>query len=55
LGSSDFTFRHHLETEIIDDTNAKISKRFFRVQSLGALFALNPNKIKIDCIGDLKV
>ena len=55
LGSSDYTFRHHLETEIIDDPNAKICKRFFRIKSIGSLFSLNPIKIKINCIGDLKV
>lgn len=52
-GQIDIVFRHHLETELIDDINAKISKRFFNVQSLGALFALQPFKIKIDNLGNI--
>jgi len=46
-------FRHHLETQLIDDENAKKSKRFYNVQSLGALFALNPFKIRIDNLGNI--
>lgn len=55
LGSTDYTFRNHLETQIIDDENAKKSKRYIRVQSLGALFALNPVKLKIDRLGNISI
>ncbi|MEW5845328.1 MAG: type II CRISPR RNA-guided endonuclease Cas9 [Bacteroidota bacterium] len=53
LGSNDYNFRHHLETEIINDENAKMSKRFFRIASINGLLALNPVKVKIDCIGNI--
>lgn len=52
-GQIDIVFRHHLETQIVDDTNAKASKRYINVQSLGALFALQPLKIKIDRLGNI--
>jgi CRISPR-associated endonuclease Csn1 len=51
LGSSDYTFRHHLETQIVDDNNARISIRFYRIKSIGALLALQPFKVKIDSLG----
>jgi len=50
-GQIDVVFRHHLETQIIDDSNSKISNRYINIQSLKALFLLNPFKVKIDCIG----
>jgi CRISPR-associated endonuclease Csn1 len=52
-GQIDIVFRHHLETQIIDDINSKMSKRFYNIQSLGVLFSLNPIKLKIDCIGNI--
>ena len=52
-GQIDIVFRHHLETQIIDDTNTKISKRFINVQSLGAIFNLYPYKLKIDRLGNI--
>lgn len=52
-GQIDIMFRHHLETQLIDDTNAKESKRFYNIQSLGAFFALNPFKVRIDCLGNV--
>ena len=53
IGEKYWVFRHHLETQLIDDTNSKISKRYILLQSLGALSSLNPIKIKINCIGNL--
>lgn len=53
LAGKNYMFRHHLETQIVDDANAKISKRFILIQSLGALFALNPCKIKVDRLGNI--
>jgi CRISPR-associated endonuclease Csn1 len=52
--SIEIFFRHHLETKLVDDNNSKISKRYFNVQSLKALFSLNPFKVKIDCLGNIK-
>ncbi len=53
LGLGDYTFRHHLETKIIDDANATLSKRFLRIRSLVAFFALNPHKVRIDNLGNI--
>jgi CRISPR-associated endonuclease Csn1 len=52
-GQLDLVFRHHLETQIVDDSNAKTSKRFLKAQSLGSLFALNPFKVRIDNLGNI--
>ncbi|NDV79794.1 type II CRISPR RNA-guided endonuclease Cas9 [Dysgonomonas sp. 511] len=54
LSTANYMFRHHLETQIIDDENSKKSKRFQNVRSIGALFLLNPFKVKIDCLGNVK-
>lgn len=54
-GQIDLVFRHHLETQIIDDTNSKTSKRFINIQSLGVLFGLNPYKLKVDRLGNISV
>ncbi len=53
-GQIDIVFRHHLETKLVDDNNSKISKRYINVQSLKALFSLNPFKVKIDYLGNIK-
>lgn len=55
LGKSDYTFRHHLETQILDDNNASISKRFYRIRSIGALILLQPYKIRISQLGEILV
>ena len=52
-GQIDIVFRHHLETQIIDNDVSKKSRRYINVQSLGALFALLPFKVKIDCLGNI--
>jgi CRISPR-associated endonuclease Csn1 len=53
ISTTNYMFRHHLETQIIDDDNSKKSKRFINVRSIGALFALNPFKLKIDRLGNI--
>lgn len=53
LSSSNYVFRHHLETQIVDNDESKMSKRFFNTRSLNALFALNPFKVRIDCLGNI--
>ncbi|MBW8331474.1 MAG: type II CRISPR RNA-guided endonuclease Cas9 [Prolixibacteraceae bacterium] len=52
-GQIDLVFRYHLETQLVDDESSKKSKRFYNVQSLGAFFALNPYKVRIDNLGDI--
>lgn len=46
-------FRHHLETQLINDINAKESKRFIQVQSLGALENFNPKKLILNLLGNI--
>lgn len=53
-GQINVVFRHHLETQILDDNNAKTAKRFYNIQSIGALFELNPFKVKINYLGDIE-
>ncbi len=52
-GQIDIVFRHHLETQLINDEYSRISKRYLNVQSLGALFSLNPYKVRIDNLGNI--
>jgi len=54
IAKKNYVFRHHLETQLNDDNNAKQSNRFYLFQSLSALFLLNPFKIKIDYLGNIK-
>jgi CRISPR-associated endonuclease Csn1 len=54
-GQIDLWFRHHLETELIDSNEARISKRFYNIQSIGAFEKLNPIKISISRLGELKI
>lgn len=46
-------FRHHLETKLEDENNAKRSNRFHLIQSVGALESLFPQKIVINCLGEI--
>lgn len=55
LSTANYMFRHHLETQIIDDENSKKSKRFLNVRSIGALLLLHPFKVRIDCLGNIKL
>lgn len=54
-GQMDVWFRHHLETALNDSTEAKASKRFYNVQSIGAFEQLKAIKVRIDILGQLKV
>jgi len=53
IAESNYMFRHHLETELIDTNEAKDSKRFINVRSLGALEKHNPKKVRIDVLGNI--
>lgn len=54
-GQINLWFRHHLETTIDDSKLASRSKRFFNVQSIGALEKLNPIKVKINRLGEIEI
>lgn len=49
----DMTFRHHLETELNDSNEAKLSKRFLSIQSVKAFDDLNPVKVRVTNIGQI--
>lgn len=53
LSCSDYFFRNHVETQIDNTTEAKLSKKFFRIKSLGALNQLNPHKVTISLLGKI--
>ncbi|MET0635835.1 MAG: type II CRISPR RNA-guided endonuclease Cas9 [Chitinophagaceae bacterium] len=58
IGENDYWFRHHLETknsELKQVSAAKESKRYFRFKSVGAFLAQNPVKVKVNCIGEIKI
>lgn len=54
IAETNYMFRHHLETQIIDDDNSKQSKRFLNIRSIGSLFTIFPYKISISVIGKIK-
>jgi CRISPR-associated endonuclease Csn1 len=49
----DLYFEHHLETSKVKTEYAKLSKRYILVKSIGALFNLNPIRIKINYLGEI--
>ena len=53
LADNNYMFRHHLETQLIDDSNTKYSKRFINTRSINAFYALNPFKVRIDNLGNI--
>lgn len=53
ITSSDYWFRHHLETSLNDSETAKESRRFYRLKSIGSLEKLNPIKIIINHLGEI--
>ncbi|MHB8854423.1 MAG: type II CRISPR RNA-guided endonuclease Cas9 [Ignavibacteriaceae bacterium] len=46
-------FRHHLETQLIDNNDAKMSKRYCKIQSLAALESLSSQKVIINSLGEI--
>jgi CRISPR-associated endonuclease Csn1 len=55
LSKSEYAFRHHLETELVDSKEAVESKRFYSIRSLGALTKLNPKKVRVNVLGEFEV
>ncbi|MFT3753496.1 MAG: hypothetical protein QM800_11700 [Paludibacter sp.] len=55
LSENYYTFRHHLETQLVDDDSSKNSKRYIPIRSLGSLFGINPFKLKIDHLGNISL
>lgn len=53
-GSIDIFFRHHLETKLDDSAVANQLKKYYNIQSSGALDALNPIKVQINNLGKIE-
>jgi CRISPR-associated endonuclease Csn1 len=53
IGSSDYWFRNHTETQLIDSEEARASKKYFRCKSIGAFEKLNPQKVRINNLGEI--
>ncbi len=53
ITSADYCFRHHLETQIIDDENSKAMLRWYRVKSIKSLYEKNPRKIRLNNLGEM--
>jgi CRISPR-associated endonuclease Csn1 len=54
MSPSDYYFRHHLETELIDTPESKKAKRFYRFNSIKAFMSVNPKKVFVDRLGTIK-
>lgn len=58
LSDNDYWFRHHLETknsELKTVEGAKESKRYYRFKSLGAFLKMNPIKVRLNHLGEIKI
>ncbi|MBE2255878.1 MAG: type II CRISPR RNA-guided endonuclease Cas9 [Ignavibacteria bacterium] len=53
IASNDYWLRLHSETKVGDTTNVKESKRYYRIKSIGAFEKLNPQKIRINKLGEI--
>jgi CRISPR-associated endonuclease Csn1 len=57
ISKSDYWFRHHLETkntELKSIDGASFCNRYYRFKSIGAFEKLNPKKIRIDVLGQIR-
>lgn len=54
ISESDYWFRLHIETQNDKTSQAKLAKKFHRIQSLKALYQLHPHKVHISLIGRIK-
>lgn len=55
LAGSDYYFRSHYETLLDDSAGARIMKKFYRIQSFKALFALHPRKVAVSLLGEMSL
>jgi len=54
ITSSDYFFRHHLETMVDNATEGKTLKKFLRIRSITDLNSYNPTKVNINNLGDFR-
>ena len=55
LAGSDYYFRSHYETLLDDSAGARIMKKFYRISSSKALFALHPRKVAVSLLGEMSL
>lgn len=55
ISTTNYVFRHHLETELDDSQDAAISKRYHSIRSISGLEKENPVKVFINNIGEIKL
>lgn len=53
LSSSNYRFRRHVEAQYDITQMNKEDKRFYNIKSIGALFKLNPHKVKVSILGEI--
>lgn len=53
LSRSDYYFRSQYETLLDDSAGARIMKKFYRIKSFNALFALHPRKVSVNLLGEM--
>lgn len=53
IGSMYYVFRHHIETQLDDSTEAKDMLKFHSVRSLGSFTKLQPKKVRISMLGKI--
>ncbi len=53
IANRNYVFRHHLETQLNDSEEAKESKRFYLFRSISAFDKLNPQKVKVNNLGEI--
>ena len=53
ISSSDYYFRHHLETKLDDSASAIEIGKYKRIRSFKASQQQNPHKVKISLLGKL--
>ncbi len=53
IAKREYYFRHHLETQLIDNIESKTAKRYFRIQSIPALISMTPVKVRLNILGKI--
>ena len=53
LSSSNYRFRRHVEAQYDIKQMNKDDRRFYNIQSIGALYKLNPHRISITILGEI--
>ena len=55
ISHADYYFRSQYETMLDNSKNAMAMKKYYRIRSFKALFALNPRKVSISLLGEISL